>query len=203
MNDEQRHPELRDATLTQIRARELRSLDSVTAVVEQRVRPDSIEPYERWLQEIVPLAARFPGHRGVNVIRPHAGSTAYTITIRFDSLAHAQDWFDSNARHELLLQAQPWLETHEKLKTVSGLEFWFKSPEDKPVPRYKQFILTLSAIYPLTMLVPALVRPAFEGSPFPGNFFVEHFASAAVVVALMVYLVMPRVTRLASRWLHA
>ena len=93
MATDDRRPELRSATLDEIAGRELPRSDTVTAVIRQTVKPGAVAAYEQWLKKVIPIAARFPGHRGVNVIHPAAGARQYTITIRFDSLAHAQDWF--------------------------------------------------------------------------------------------------------------
>ncbi|MET3464963.1 MULTISPECIES: antibiotic biosynthesis monooxygenase [Variovorax] len=203
MTADDRQPTLRTATLDEIAGRAPPGAETVTAVIQQTVRRDRVEDYERWLKKVVPIASRFPGHRGVNVIHPGAGSLQYTITIRFDSLAHAQDWFDSDARRRLIEEAQPLLEMEEKVETRSGLEFWFHPPAGQPpAKRYKQFLLTLSVIYPLTMLVPAVLHSLLAPVPVLSFHAVEHLIASAAVVGLMVYLIMPRYTRLMARWLY-
>ena len=203
MATEDRHPELRTATLDEIAGREPPRPDTVTAVIQQTVKPEAIAQYEQWLRRVMPIAARFPGHRGVNVIHPAPGTLQYTITIRFDSLAHAQDWFGSDARRQLIDEAAEFLDADERVETRTGLEFWFRPPAgQKPAKRYKQFLLTLSVIYPLTMLVPAVLHRLFDRVvPMP-NYFGEHLIASAAVVALMVYAIMPRYTRLMARWLY-
>ena len=203
MAAEDRHPELRTATLDEIIGREPPRPDTVTAVIQQTVKPEAIERYEQWLRKVMPIAARFPGHRGVNVIHPPAGTLQYTITIRFDSLAHAQDWFGSEARRQLIDEVAEFLDADENVETRSGLEFWFRpTAGQRPAKRYKQFLLTLSVIYPLTMLVPAVLRNLFDRVLPTPNYFTEHFIASAAIVALMVYVIMPRYTRLMSRWLY-
>jgi len=54
--------------------------------------------YEAWLKSITSAAQRFPGHRGVNIIRPPEGSGRYTIVLRFDTLEHLQAWLGSETR---------------------------------------------------------------------------------------------------------
>jgi antibiotic biosynthesis monooxygenase (ABM) superfamily enzyme len=162
-----------------------------------------VAAYEQWLKKVVPIAARFPGHRGVNVIHPAAGGLQYTITIRFDSLAHAQDWFASGARKQLVDEVAPLLDADEKVETRSGLEFWFHPASGQPpARRYKQFLLTLSVIYPLTLLVPAVVHRVLAPVPVLSGYWLEHLVASAAIVGLMVYLVMPRYTCLMARWLY-
>lgn len=203
MTTDDRHPELRTATLDEIAGRAVPGAETVTAVIQQTVRRESVAAYEQWLKKVVPIAARFPGHRGVNVIHPAAGGLQYTITIRFDSLAHAQDWFASGARKQLVDEVAPLLDADEKVETRSGLEFWFQpAPGQPPARRYKQFLLTLSVIYPLTMLVPAVVHRVLAPVPVLSGYWLEHLVASAAIVGLMVYLVMPRYTRLMARWLY-
>ncbi|MFC5520816.1 antibiotic biosynthesis monooxygenase [Polaromonas jejuensis] len=200
---DQRDPSLRSASLGDLSARSLPRLESVTAVIRHHVRAQSVAAYEQWLQRIVPIAERFPGHRGVHVIRPAPGSTLYTVTLRFDSLPHAEDWFQSAARQTLLSEVMPLLSRDEQRQTVTGLEFWFHpEPGQKPAKRYKQLLLTLSVIFPLTMVVPLPVHWLALRWPWLGNSFLEHLLIAAIIVGLMTYVLMPRVTRLAAQWLY-
>ena len=202
-SSDQRDHSLRDASLDDVSARSLAHPESVTAVIRHHVRAESVAAYERWLQRIVPIAERFPGHRGVHIIRPTPGSTRYTVTLRFDSLPHAEDWFQSVARQTLLREVMPLLLDQEQRQTVTGLEFWFHpEPGQKPAKRYKQFLLTLSVIFPLTMVVPLPIHWLAHQWPWFNNAFLEHLAVAAIVVGLMTYVLMPRITRLAARWLY-
>lgn len=202
-NSDNREPGLRTASLSDVVARNPPRPESVTMAIKHHVRPESVTAYGQWLHKIVPIAGRFPGHRGVNVIHPVNGSTEYTVTIRFDSLAHAEDWLASKARRELLQEAVAYLARDETIETITGLEFWFHpTAGQKQAKRYKQFLLTLAVIFPLTLFVPMALHQMAHQVPALQNHYVEHFITAAVVVGLMTYLIMPRVTRLVARWLY-
>ncbi|SFP60761.1 hypothetical protein SAMN05216567_107255 [Variovorax sp. OK605] len=203
MTADNRQPGLRNATLDEIAGRAVPGAETVTAVIQQTVRRESVAAYEQWLKKVVPIASRFPGHRGVNVIHPAAGGLQYTVTIRFDSLAHAQDWFSSEARRQLVEEVAPLLDADEKVETRSGLEFWFHPPAGQPpAKRYKQFLLTVSVIYPLTILVPALLHRLLAPVPVVSTYWLEHLVASVAIVGLMVYVIMPRYTRLMARWLY-
>ena len=201
---DERHPELRSASLSAIAARELPRPEMVTLVVRHQLQADALAHYEQWLGRIIPMAARFPGHRGVNVIRPAPGGADYTVTVRFDSLKHAEDWLASDARHQLVAELDPWLDHAETLETVTGLEFWFApaAASAKRARPVKQFLITLSVIYPLTLLVPWLVRPVLAGVPVLELRYVEHLIVTALIVGAMTYVVMPRYVRLVAGWLY-
>jgi uncharacterized protein len=203
---DERQPELRSATLSDIAARQLPRPDMVTLFIQHHLQPQAHAPYEQWLKKIIPLAARFPGHRGVNVIRPAAGEHGYTVTLRFDTLAHAQDWFGSDARRQLVAEVEPLLSRAETLDTVTGLEFWFAptsaAPQQQRAKPYKQFLITLSVIYPLTLLVPWAVQPLTDAVPWLDQRYVRHLIVVAIVVGLITYVVMPRYVRLVAGWLY-
>lgn len=201
---DERHPELRSASLSDISAREPSSPEMVTLVIQHEPRPDARPRYESWLARIIPVAARFPGHRGVNVIRPAPGAGTYTVTLRFDGLKHAEDWARSEARRQLVAEVEPLLQRSERLDTVTGLEFWF-APDAAPqklARPYKQYLVTLSAIVPLTLLVPWAMRPVLDALPWRTHWLVEHIVLDAIVVGLVTYVVMPRYVRRVAGWLY-
>ena len=177
---------------------------AVTTVILHRPLADAVGRYEDWLKEIVPAAQRFAGHQGVNVIRPHGSSDAYTIVLHFDTVEHLRAWLDSDVRSQLIAKTRPFLRAEEHVDIKTGFEFWFTPPPGgKPAKPYKQFLVTFSAIFPLTILVPWLLEPVFAWLPTLGLPVVQPFIIAALIVAVMTYVVMPRYTRLISRWLYS
>jgi uncharacterized protein len=51
-------------------------------------------------------------------------------------------------------------------------------------------------------VIPWLFQPAFASLPVLALPGLRHFVIAAAIVAIMVYAVMPRYTRLVSAWLY-
>ena len=176
----------------------------VTTVIRHRPRPEAVARYEAWLKEIIPVAQGFAGHRGVNVIRPHAPGGAYTIVLHFDSDAHLRDWLDSPQRAQLLAKMKDDLHDQESIEIETGFEFWFSPPPAaKPARPWKQFLLTLSAIFPLSLLAPFAADPIFRLAPALVGWGWRQLVLAALIVAAMVWVVMPRYTRFAAKWLFA
>ncbi len=178
--------------------------DVVTSVIQHRVNPGAAAPYEIWLQEITAAAQRFPGHQGVNIIRPSEGADLYTIVLHFDTLEHLQGWLASETRRRLMAQVEPLLVSGERVDIKTGLEFWFTppTPGQKHPPPYKQFLLTLSVIFPLTVLVPWALRPLVQVAPVLGLPVVSNLMISAVIVGLATYVIMPHYTRLVAGWLY-
>ncbi|MGE0591756.1 MAG: antibiotic biosynthesis monooxygenase [Vicinamibacterales bacterium] len=177
----------------------------VVSIIRHQVRPGSDGAYEAWLEAIVPVARTFPGHLGVTVVRPPEGSRTYTIVVRFDALAHLRGWLESGARHDLLATIAPQLMTGDDVEIRTGLEFWLTPP---PAGRrmarpWKQFLLALSVIYPLSLLVPRLLEWLIGRSPVAEIPWLRGLLVASAIVALMTWVIMPRYTRLVARWLYA
>lgn len=178
---------------------------SATVVITHRVRPQSQADYEQWLGEIIPLSKSYPGHLGVQVIRPIAESTpAYTVIIRFDTRDNLLAWMRSPDRKRVIEKAQPFLADDENFRVLRGWDFWFtpEGAKTKLPTRWKQFVVTWSAIYPLVLLMPLIIAPAMHLLGLPDtNHYLKMFFVTCAVVALMTYVVMPRYTKLIHRWL--
>jgi antibiotic biosynthesis monooxygenase (ABM) superfamily enzyme len=178
--------------------------EQVTAIIQHDVLPYAVQRYERWLERIMPAAAAFPGHGGVSVVRPPArGPRRYSVAVRFDSLDHAQSWFGSEARRALLQEAAELLVRDETVSTLSGLELWFGTPPGRrPPARWKMFLVTVAAIYPLTLLVPWALQPLLSAVAMLREPLLHHLVVALAIVALMTWVVMPRLTRHLAGWLN-
>jgi antibiotic biosynthesis monooxygenase (ABM) superfamily enzyme len=175
-----------------------------TVVITHRVRDGQDAAYEQWLDEIAPLSKGSPGHLDWHIVRPIPALTStYTVVIRFDNRDNLEQWMSSPERERLIDKVHPLLQDGDAFFVSSGLDFWFTPAEAKAkVPvRWKQFLLTWSAIFPLALGVPLLVVPTLALLGVPTSLPLTTLAVTAVVVFLMVYVVMPRYTRLVRRWL--
>jgi antibiotic biosynthesis monooxygenase (ABM) superfamily enzyme len=181
-------------------------IEGATVVITHRVREGKHADYESWSNEIAPLCKASPGNLDWHIVRPISGLTGtYTIIIRFDTRAHLQYWMESSTRSRLIEKVQPLLVTGDDFFISSGLDFWFTPERAKAkVPvRWKQSIVTWSAIYPLVLGVPIIIAPVLQLLHFPDNHFITTFVVTGVIVFLMVYWIMPRYTRFIQRWLFS
>jgi len=178
--------------------------NGATAVITHRIQSGKESHYEDWLNEIGPLCRSSEGHLDWHIIRPIHGLTAtYTVIIRFDTHKHLQDWMDSDHRRRLIEKVKPILAKDDDFFIQSGLDFWF-TPDGaraKVPVRWKQFLVTWSAIYPLVLVVPLIVAPLLRLLGLPPDRYLDTLFISCTVVALMVYLVMPRYTKIVHRWL--
>ncbi|MFL1405096.1 antibiotic biosynthesis monooxygenase [Marinobacter sp. M1N3S26] len=172
-------------------------------IIRHTVRQGQRERYETWLRQIIQAAAEFPGHQGVHIVRPTEGNDTFEISVRFSSKDDAETWLNSDIRRELVSDISPVLASDEQVDIKSGIDFWFTPPSSsaKQPTRWKQWLITTAVIWPLTMIVPELYRPLFQTVPDLALWGIRHGIIAATVVALVVYLIMPRVVRMVAGWL--
>ncbi|MBU5636264.1 antibiotic biosynthesis monooxygenase [Geomonas sp. Red69] len=180
--------------------------EGATVVITHRLRENKQTDYEKWLEEIAPLCKASQGHLDWHIVRPIPGLTeTYTVIIRFDTEAHLREWMESPTRVRLIEKVRPLLVTGDDFFISSGLDFWFTPVGAKariPV-RWKQFLVTWSAIFPLALGMPLVVHPTLHYLGIQDNRLLATLAVTGLVVFLMVYVVMPRYTRLVQRWLFS
>ena len=167
----------------------------------RRVKPGREADFESWARGIVAAARQFPGHLGASVLDT-PGSREYHILFSFADRKSLRAWLDSAERRYWLARVEELLETDRGLQQLTGLETWFKLPGSnvptmKPPPRWKMWLVSLVAVYPLVLAFQASVVPRMARLPLP----LRALLFPLVLLTLMTFVVMPMVTRLLRRWL--
>ncbi len=172
----------------------------MTVTVARRVAPGREGEFEAWAEKLTRTSTQFPGFLGAGLLRPGHVGQDWHVVYRFDSPASLAAWERSPARASLLAEAEELMETTAVHRT-SGLETWFELPgRTAPAPpRWKMFLVTVSAIFTLQLVLHVLLDPASHGWVLP----VRVAVLAVPVTALMTWLVMPRLAWLLQRWLYA
>jgi uncharacterized protein len=173
-----------------------------SATISQRIEPACEQAYEALLVGIHDEAKKFGGFLRREVIKSTVGNhLQYTHVIHFDNEANLRRWEHSPERNAWLSRMSGMAVHTTALQILTGLETWFTLSPDKPIvppPRYKMAIVTWLAIFPLI----TLLSYATSSIPVDLPIVVRVFLSTAIVVPLMTYVVMPRMTRLFRRWLY-
>jgi antibiotic biosynthesis monooxygenase (ABM) superfamily enzyme len=175
--------------------------DPVTVLYSRRVKPGREADFEAWAHGIVAAARQFPGHLGASVLDA-PGSREYHILFSFADRRSLRAWLDSTERHRWLARVGDLLEADRGLQQLTGLETWFKLPGStvptmKPPPRWKMWLVSLMAVYPLVLAFQVLLVPRVAGLPLA----LRALLFPLVLLTLMTFVVMPVVTRLLRRWL--
>jgi uncharacterized protein len=175
----------------------------INLVIRHHVRPGAASQYEEWLGRIMPIAHDLPGHLGTHVIRPTTAAEPYTIVLRFLDCERLDAWMGSTQRRDLIAEITPALSKPDAFETQPGAAFWFTpavAGSRAPV-RWKQALLTMIVIYPLTLVVPALLSQLIRAWPWLGEQPQRGLVVTVLIVLLVVYLIMPKLTRWLAAWL--
>ena len=174
----------------------------VTAVASRRVKQGREQEFEERLSGILAAASEAPGYLGSEVLRPSDSEddNEYRVVFRFDHATNLHAWENSEERQRWLRELEPLLH-EEKVHVLTGLETWFTLPskvgEPSP-PRYKMVVVTWLGVFPIVTIIFSLFGHWLNLLPT----LVRTLVFTAVMVTLMTYVIMPRMTRLFSFWLY-
>ncbi|QBE61898.1 hypothetical protein [Pseudoduganella lutea] len=173
-----------------------------TSVIVHDIAPDRHASYEAWIDTAVAAHRLFQGYLATDIIRPVGAGLRYVVILRFCSGPDAEAWLRSGVRAALLKEVEPWLLREDTYRVHDNNEFWFSTPgKSSPPKRWKQWLLSTLAVFPLTAVIPALVGALARKLPLavPGVLVLAF--TAAIISAIMVYWLMPLLSRWAGRWL--
>ena len=172
--------------------------EPVTVTVARDVRPERRDSFEQWAREVLGLAAQFPGNLGTSMLRPPPGSTRYHLVYRFADGESLARWERSTERQAALARVEH-LSDGADYARVAGLDSFFTAlTPPRPGPRWRLTVLTIAAVFAITLAFQLLVAPHVASWPVP----LRLLLSATVVVVLLGQVVMPRLTRWCAPWLR-
>jgi len=174
----------------------------VTLVLTRAVKAGHEQAFEEVLHRLAAEVRRQPGHLDLTVLAPQPGGPRiYTIVSHFASRAAADAWLASQARAQLIAEADLHAAGELKTRYLSGLEGWLAQPGAPvliPPARWKVAALSAAGIVPLLEAVSYLLAPHLAGLPV----WARPLISVVLVIPLMQYAVMPLLTRAARPFLY-
>ena len=172
-------------------------------MVSRRVKPGQERAFEVAFGALKDAAAKFPGHLGGHMVQPESGagidSNLYHVVFAFRSPAELEAWQHSAERADHLKQVAPYLESESSVRPVSGLEMWFTPPSPSAPPRWKVATVTWLGIFPTVLILTLLLGDLLA----PVHVVPRVMIMTILIVAVMTWLVAPRLTALLRGWLHA
>ena len=181
------------------------SLQPVTVLVTRSPRRGNQKEFEQALSDTIDAALEFPGHLGVTVLKPQRGeSKDYQIIVKFASKADYQRWCQSHEAAHWFKRLNRLEDKPPNLEIITGIETWFAVDRTTtiqpmiPPPRYKMAIVTWIAIFVLIVIINLLLGGFLSSLPM----LYRSFILTVGLVTLMIYVVMPQMTRLFSGWLY-
>jgi antibiotic biosynthesis monooxygenase (ABM) superfamily enzyme len=179
---------------------ELRGGEPVTTVLTWQVRPGHEREFEEWTEGVTRCARRFPGNEGVSWLRPEDGHR-YHAVLRWSDPHRLTRWLESAERaewHERIEGVAT--EVSSERQSTTGMETWFSLPGDAvPAPaRLKMVLVTLIAVYPLSVLFQGVLAPISKSWPL----LLRSAVFPIVVVPALTYVFMPWLSRFLRSWLY-
>lgn len=177
------------------------SIVPLTVVVSRRVKKGQEAEFEKLSSQMTQRASHFPGYLGATMFRPSSSADPeYRIAFKFRDRETLTVWEGSGERVELLEQIESLLLQPSEREVTSGIITWFTLPGQNPVkppPKYKMTIISWLALYPAVTLVFVLFGDLLAQVPL----LLRTMLVTIVVMLLMSYVLMPRMTRWFAFWL--
>ncbi len=175
--------------------------EPVHIAITRRVRKECVGDYERALGEFARRSLLEHGARGVHYIYPAPGSRSmeYGVLRTFASAEDRDAFYASPLYKEWIAQIAPWVDGDPQKRELRGLEAWFHEPGLPMPPDWKMAVLTWIAVWPVSMLVPAVLTPLL-GPKF--NPVLAAGIIAAGIVVILTWVAMPILVKIAFRWLY-
>jgi antibiotic biosynthesis monooxygenase (ABM) superfamily enzyme len=175
--------------------------DPVTAVFSWRAKKGRTDEFAEWARGATAEAVGFPGNLAATVVHTE-GSRDFHVVHQFATRQDLRGWLDSDERRKWLRRAGELAASRTAVQHRTGLETWFHVPSEasatmRPPPRWKMWLISLVAVYPLVLAFQAFVVPLTASWPLP----LRAALFPVVLLTAMTYVVMPVVTRLLRRWL--
>lgn len=173
----------------------------VTIIVKRRPKADKQKEFEQVMAGTTRDAMKFPGHLGVNIIKPTSPGDYYRLVFKFDSMRNYINWEGSENRAQWMEKYAEVTQGEVEQEILSGLETWFTLPGGEalvPPPKYKMAVVIWLSIFPLSLLIHYFLLPFLTTLPVLAQIAII----SVVMVGLMTYAIMPMMSKLFHRWLH-
>jgi len=180
--------------------KERQKTEPVTTMVQHEIIEGQEAKFENWSERIQAACTEFKGYLGTEVIKPVSSTTNQYISIfRFDSFDNLEIWMASDTRDKLIKEIKAFSKRSPEYGQYHSLEFMFPSETQgqKPPSREKMAVVTYLGLVPPVFFIPPLISRYITEDPFVGT-----LASLGIITPMMVYLIMPLLTKIAAPWLR-
>lgn len=137
---------------------------------------------------------------GITTLSPEGiDSDIRYVIVRFDNEPNLDNWEKSDARNILVDEVTNY--TTQYYVRATGMETWFSLPNMKTVkapPKWKMFLVTLMSAYIISLIVHLLFAQYMDSWPL----LESNFVYVSILVAMLTYFAMPRLSVLLRRWLY-
>lgn len=167
-------------------------------MIRYMIEPGGANDFKKWRSATEAVVKTFAGFIDIAALDHLNENDYYYIIIRFDSGENANAWLYSDERKAILNDSHcHWL-THKQEVIFDWNIFWYRIFEG--TKKWKQWVVTFLAVYPLTLIIPSVVKILSSIIPL---YFFAGIISALLISGFMIFPIMPFVLNLFKKWLHA
>ncbi len=173
--------------------------DPVTAVASFRVRAGHEAQFAQCFEDVLESLQTFDGYLRAQLFPPVDGVQDDTVIVfSFQSREELDVWLKSSVRDDLLAQIDEHLDGEHQVNVVGGFGGWF-SMDSVSVKTWKQAAIVLLGLYPTVLVLNEIL-----GRMIPDSvpYVLDVLIGLVVSVAILSWLIMPKLTRACASWLR-
>lgn len=173
--------------------------EPTTVIVERTVVTGHEDDFRELAEAITDAARQHPGFLGWGLLRSAPNSQDWNIVYRFDTTEHLDNWEASPDRIRLLTSGADFMRTVSE-RRIQEIDEWSEPPTTStgPPPRWKTFLMTATVILILQLTITYALSPLIGTWPL----VVRSITVVLPVVAIMTWIVMPRLSKRLAGWLY-
>jgi uncharacterized protein len=173
----------------------------IHVAITRHVRPGREAEFQKALREFIETSFSNSAVMGANMLVPLPGSNSSEFgVLRTFQSQEERDAFYNSPLFKAWAERAKALTTDEPVyRQLHGLEAWFHNPTQPEPPQWKMALLTFTAVWPVSMAVPAILAPLMGRNV--SNVIFAGAVAAGIVVALT-WFAMPLLVRLTRNWLY-
>lgn len=169
-------------------------------VSSYRLQPGSDAEHIMIHKRMLDTLSSFPGFIEREILRAVEGVQDETVVIlTFDTSENLRNWLDSAERAELLVSLDAITVGSLTTNVVGGFAGWFPRSVDGDPKKWKQALVVLGALFPVSLAASAFRAWVWPDLPLaPAVLF-----GNVVGVAVLTWVLMPPLTKVLDRWLRS
>lgn len=168
-----------------------------TIIIRYKLPSESVK-FEEWKEQIDKASQQAVGYLDRTDLPQIAQDPFYSVILRFNNKDNAENWLHSDRRKSLLRKVETIAE--ERIEMLHQDDtFWFSTSPNKTSVKWKQVFVSFVAVYPLTQLIPVLVRFVFQELGI-SSIILYGIINGIIISACMVYFAMPLALKAFKRW---
>lgn len=173
----------------------------IHVAITRKIKPGREAEFQAALQEFFKTSFAHIGVHGASMLVPPPGSPSpeFGILRTFADAQQRDDFYASPMFQAWEERVKPLTDGTPEYRELNGLEAWFRNPH-KPPPRWKMALLTWIAVWPVSMAVPAALKPLI-GQTVSNVVFAG--AVAAGIVVVLTWIAMPLLVKVMKPLLHS